>query len=262
LNSVVFATVAALEICLKRANPKQTIILSEQYLMDCGYGYRNSEGCEGAPLFAYMDYVTEIAQGRLCTLKACPYKGVSDRIFCPSKLPPKIPSLPKKYYDGNNITEKQIKELVYIHSQVLVGLRFAVLVWEQFQNEYTGGIFKGCQGLAPEETIIHEAVIVGYGTEGGVDYWTLKNSWGPEWGEKGYFRLQRGVGMCDVGIAVGLFDCDLSQSTKPNFAANCEGGEGECVDEDDGGDNEDGEETGEEVAEEGDEEEDGIDEEE
>ncbi|KAJ0666994.1 putative actinidain [Helianthus annuus] len=41
-------------------------------------------------------------------------------------------------------------------------------------------IFKGKTG-----TVKHAAVIIGYGTENGVDYWLLKNSWGPTWGETG-----------------------------------------------------------------------------
>ncbi|MFS8031326.1 putative zingipain [Helianthus anomalus] len=61
------------------------------------------------------------------------------------------------------------------------------------------GIFKGKTG-----TVKHGAVIIGYGTENGVDYWLLKNSWGPNWGEDGCFRIQRNVteigGKCGVAM--------------------------------------------------------------
>ena len=46
---------------------------------------------------------------------------------------------------------------------------------------------------------------MGYGTSlDGKQYWIVKNSWGPEWGEKGYIRMQRGVnaeeGLCGIAM--------------------------------------------------------------
>ncbi|MFS7952468.1 putative ananain protein [Helianthus anomalus] len=48
----------------------------------------------------------------------------------------------------------------------------------------------------------HDVVVVGYGTEAGKNYWLVRNSWGADWGEQGYVRIERNViektGKCGI----------------------------------------------------------------
>jgi hypothetical protein len=44
----------------------------------------------------------------------------------------------------------------------------------------------------------HACEIVGWGKEGNKEYWIIKNSWGTDWGDKGYFRMIRGINNCQI----------------------------------------------------------------
>jgi hypothetical protein len=70
-----------------------------------------------------------------------------------------------------------------------------------FQH-YKGGIYQG-----PCTTKLnHAVVLVGYGVRksDGVEYWSLKNSWGEKWGLSGFFYMRRGAdgeaGLCGVAL--------------------------------------------------------------
>jgi len=61
----------------------------------------------------------------------------------------------------------------------------------------------------------HALVVVGYGTDTqGRDYWLLKNSWGQQWGQGGYMRMQRGHGMCGISGFIGVLECGQDTETK------------------------------------------------
>ncbi|XP_015785563.1 cathepsin B-like [Tetranychus urticae] len=57
----------------------------------------------------------------------------------------------------------------------------------------------------------HVVKCIGWGSENGVDYWLLANSWGTKWGENGFFKLKRGtneLGMEKNNLAVSLNEID------------------------------------------------------
>eukprot|EP00090_Calanus_glacialis_P045616 TRINITY_DN8578_c0_g1_i1.p1 TRINITY_DN8578_c0_g1~~TRINITY_DN8578_c0_g1_i1.p1 ORF type:complete len:368 (-),score=92.53 TRINITY_DN8578_c0_g1_i1:78-1181(-) len=56
---------------------------------------------------------------------------------------------------------------------------------------YGSGVFSGCS-YDNNIGLNHAIQMVGYGTdEEHGDFWLVRNSWGPNWGEHGYIRMQR-----------------------------------------------------------------------
>ena len=60
---------------------------------------------------------------------------------------------------------------------------------------YSSGIYKKMYGYSLG---IHSVRVIGYGTEGELDYWIVANSWGASWGENGFFRILKGANECGI----------------------------------------------------------------
>lgn len=79
--------------------------------------------------------------------------------------------------------------------------------------EYEGGVFDGCD---KDVVVDHAITLYGYGKdqESNKKYWLIRNSWGADWGEKGFIRMLRH----DKGEKYCGTDNDPAQGT------GCKGG--------------------------------------
>jgi len=201
-SCVAFATMALVETCFKK-----TVGVfgdySEQHFVDCAYDGIDVSGCNGATLQGYAKWLKEKSP-KLAHETTYPYKATQQT--CPTTY--------KQFYQGVSTSgaywtesgdEATLKKLVAKHGAVVTGVAAAGPF-----SQYKGGIFAGCNSGQRED---HAVTVVGYGTENGVDYWVVKNSWGTAWGEKGYIRVKRGVKMCGIGNTLVTVSCAKGSSS-------------------------------------------------
>merc|ERR1712137_938853 len=69
------------------------------------------------------------------------------------------------------------------------------------------------------QDVNHAVLAVGYGWEHGLEYWIVINSWGADWGDEGYFKIERGVNMCGIAVC-NSYPADvikIGSETEPSF---------------------------------------------
>ncbi|XP_009354165.2 low-temperature-induced cysteine proteinase [Pyrus x bretschneideri] len=179
-----FSTISAVE-GINKLVTGDLISLSEQELVDCDTTY--NEGCNGG----LMDYAFEfiIKNGGIDSEEDYPYKGY-DAACDPYRKNARVVSI-DTYEDVPVNSEEALKKAV-ANQPIAVAIEGG---GRDFQLYYSG-VFTGRCGT----DLDHGVTVVGYGTDKGLDYWIVRNSWGESWGEKGYIRMQRNLGNTANGI--------------------------------------------------------------
>lgn len=160
---------------------------AEQQLVDCAGDFDNY-GCNGglpSHAFEYIYYT-----GGIETEDAYPYKAVDQTCQVDSS------KFALSVGHSVNITEGDEVELKQAVYQQPVSVAFQVV--DDFGG-YTSGVYSSTSCQNGPSDVNHAVLAVGYGTDdSGMDYWIVKNSWGTDWGDQGFFKIQRGVNMCGI----------------------------------------------------------------
>lgn len=174
-SCVLFAVTGCVESYFAIQNRALNIDLSEQELLDCAQGnnYPGNGGCGGNTFVPTFNYVTNPGQ----TIEA-DYRYVAKQSNCQAggkAHPAKI----GRYWSVRSGDEGALKDAVGVRGPVSV----AIHVNDDFMR-YKSGVFDApCSGSRN-----HAVLVVGYGSEGGKDFWIVKNSWGTWWGDNGYIK--------------------------------------------------------------------------
>ncbi|KAJ4720714.1 Cysteine proteinase [Melia azedarach] len=183
--------------------------LSEQQLVDCDHTCDAREkdacdnGCHGGLMTNAYKYLIEA--GGLEEESSYPYTGKRGECrFNSEKVAVRVAN-----FTNIPVDENQIAAHLVHHGPLAIGLNAI------FMQTYIGGV--SCPLICGKRWLNHGVLLVGYGAKGfsilrlgNQPYWIIKNSWGKQWGEHGYYRLCRGHGMCGMNTMVSAVVTQIS----------------------------------------------------
>lgn len=168
----------------------ELIELSKQQLIDCSL---ENYGCNGG----FMDLAFNYTKNNIWLMSDKNYEYVADDggdcqvddMYYRSKF------RLEDFFWINYGDEEELKKALAIYGPLSVAIdvsEYGDLIY------YKSGIYK--DNTCSQE-VNHAVLLVGYGEDekDGTPYWLIKNSWGDDWGEDGYFRLLRNSNnMCGI----------------------------------------------------------------
>ena len=182
-----FSTIVAVE-GISQIKTKKLVSLSEQELIDCDN--KKNQGCNGGLMEYAFEFIKE--KGGITTESNYPYKANDGTCDTTKKNAVSI--------DGHeNVPANHEDALLKAAANQPVSV--AIDAGGSDFQFYSEGVYNGDCG----KELNHGVAIVGYGkTSDGTKYWIVRNSWGEEWGEQGYIKMQRNVsnkeGQCGIAM--------------------------------------------------------------
>lgn len=197
-----FSTVASVEGQLAKKTGTYTS-LSEQALVDCvtdvtlpGSSQSCCSGCGGGLMDYGFEWLIKKESGKDDTELSYPYKAETGSCSYSSGTP--VGTGITGYTDVKKGDESALEDAVGTVGPISIAVNAAGTGWQLYHSgvysPWSFGPFHSCN----PNTLDHGVAIVGYGTDGGKDYWIIRNSWGSSWGEEGYMRIEKGENACGV----------------------------------------------------------------
>ena len=161
------------------------VSLSEQNLVDCS---KMNNGCFGGLQYLAMEYV--IDNGGIDTEESYPYTPEQGKCrYNPDNIGATI--------TGYQAIEKGSEDDLYNAVGGIAPVTVGIDASHYSFQLYHSGVYT--EYYCSSTQLTHAVLVVGYGHEGGRDYWLVKNSWGEDFGQEGYIKMARNHNnMCGI----------------------------------------------------------------
>ena len=157
----------------------QLISLSESNMVDCCTA---CYGCQGGWPDRTYNYVIKNQKGQFMTEADYPYVAQDQPCKFDSS---KGVTLVTGYVTIKSQDENDLKEKLAQYGVASVCIDASQASF----HSYKSGVYN--EPKCSSTWLDHAVGCVGYGTDNGVDFWIVRNSWATTWGEQGYIRMIR-----------------------------------------------------------------------
>lgn len=165
----------------------ELLSLSEQELIDCE---KQDSGCEGG----WMDDAFKFIEEHGLTLEE-EYKYIAEDERCKKDKENDV------YVTIDSYADVAKNEPALVKAAAKQPVSVAIEADGRTFQLYDGGIYDGLCGTELD----HGVLVVGYDLTVGSGFWIVKNSWGADWGEHGFIRMEMGMndgkGECGITLA-------------------------------------------------------------
>ena len=147
-------------------------------------------------IYSLYKYLIKYQTTQINTLENFLYKTINEKC----KLINNITSLHTHNYTSINTGDEYAMAYALQKIGPLSAIVHTNLDWQLYDNGIYNPSNTTCSNDISKQE--HGVIIIGYGTENGLDYWIIRNSWGADWGENGHMRLVRGKNACGIANSV------------------------------------------------------------
>ncbi|XP_047471069.1 uncharacterized peptidase C1-like protein F26E4.3 [Penaeus chinensis] len=187
----------------------ETVRLSPQHLLSCSR--RGQRGCEGGHVDRAWQYLRKVG---VVNEECYSYESGTTGKVPSCRIPVRANLFSLRCASKEVVYQR--RDLYKTEPPYRIAGKEEDIQWEIMTNGpvqaimrvyrdlfmYAGGVYRHT-GSPQEDHAMHSVRIVGWGQDSSLGgrpskYWLVANSWGKRWGERGFFRIQRGTNESEI----------------------------------------------------------------